>query len=341
MSPRKKLDAVVIGGGSFGTALTTLLTQLEKNVLLWVRREEQAEEINERHTNKRYYPDTKLPRGVQATTDLAGAIRRTKYVLVVVPSKAFRDVAGRIGNYIKGDQILVHATKGLEPETFKRMSEILREETCSLKIGVISGPNLAKEIMAGQPAGASVASHYNEVIDATQDLFRGNRIRVYGGHDVVGTEIGGTFKNIIALAAGSVAGMGLGDNTKSLLMTRGLSEMVRFGVALGADVFTFGGLSGIGDLMATCASPLSRNFRVGRGLAEGKKLDDVLEEIGQVAEGVPTTLAVHNKAVKLKLDLPIVAAVYRVLYESQPPQDALVDLMAIPVGSELAALRYE
>ncbi len=340
MSSGKNLDVLVVGGGSFGTALATLLAELGKRVHVWVRREEQAEEINKEHRNSQYLPEFELPSNLEATIDLAGSIRRTPVVLMVLPSRAFREVAGKVGDHIQGDQVLVHATKGLEIETFKRMSEILREETCSLKIGVISGPNLAVEIMAGHPAGASVASHYREVVDKIQDLFRGGRMRVYGGHDVIGTELGGAFKNIIAIAVGAVGGMGLGDNTKSLLMTRGLSEMARFGVALGADVFTFGGLAGIGDIMATCASPLSRNHRVGKGLAEGEKLDHILKTMGQVAEGVPTTKAVHHQAMELDLDLPIVRAVHSVLYEGQTTQEALAELMRLPVGDELAALRF-
>ena len=340
MSGRDPLDILVVGGGSFGTALASLLAEIGRRVHLWVRRKETAQEINRSHKNSRYFPDQELPGNLRATTDLGGAIRSAPIVLVVIPSQSFRQVASEIGNHIQGDQILVHATKGIEIETFKRMSEILREETCSLKIGVLSGPNLAGEIMARQPAGATVASRYEEVVDKVQAVFRSDRMRVYGGHDVIGTELGGAFKNIIALAAGAVDGMGFGDNTKALLMTRGLSEMARFGVALGADVFTFGGLAGIGDLITTCASPLSRNRRVGMALAKGEKLDDILKRIGQVAEGVPTTVAVHRQAKAIDLDLPIVRAVYATLYEGVSPVEALADLMRLPIGSELASLRY-
>lgn len=333
-------DILVLGGGSFGTALAGLLADLGKNPMMWVRREEQAREINREHTNSRYFPGLELPVGLRATTDLEGAIQGVPVVLVVVPSRSFRDVASGVGKFIKGDQVLIHATKGLEPGTYKRMSVILREETCALKIGVISGPSLAAEIMAGQPVGCVIASRYDEVIRETQALFESDRMRMYGGHDVVGTEIGGAFKNIIALAAGAVDGMGLGDNTKALLMTRGLSEMVRFGVARGAEILTFGGLAGIGDLIATCASPLSRNHRVGEGLAAGRKLDEILEEMGQVAEGVPTSAAVRQQADELGLDLPIVRAVYGVVHEGKGVAEALQELMEIPVGDELAALRY-
>jgi glycerol-3-phosphate dehydrogenase (NAD(P)+) len=340
MSVRDPVDVLVVGGGSFGTALAALLAETGRRVLIWVRRAEQAEQINREHRNSRYFPERELPPGLAATTDMESSVPAAPIVLMAVPSRSFRGVAALVGNCIQGDQVLVHATKGLEVESFKRMSEILREETCSLKIGVLSGPSLAAEIMARHPAGAIVASRYQEVVDKVQALFRSDRMRVYGGRDVIGTELGGAFKNIIAVAAGGVDGMGFGDNSKALVMTRGLSEMVRFGVALGAEVLTFGGLAGIGDLMATCASPLSRNHRVGVALARGEPLEDILNRMGQVAEGVPTTAAVHRQARALGLDLPIVRAVHGVLYEGLTTLQALQDLMRLPVGSELAALRY-
>ena len=205
---------------------------------------------------------------------------------------------------------------------------------------MLSGPNLATEIMAGHPAGATVASHYDDVIRTIQKLFKGERLRVYGGHDVVGTEVGGAFKNIIALASGMSDGVGFGDNTKALLLTRGLSEMARAGVALGADVFTFSGLTGIGDLMCTCASPLSRNYQVGERLARGETLDEILSDMTQVAEGIPTTAAVHRYATSIGLDLPIVRAFYNILYKGWTFPRAIKKLMSLPVGDELSTLRY-
>lgn len=277
MSVRDAVDALVLGGGTFGTALAALLTDQGRRIQLWVRRPEQAEEINTHHKNSRYLPDFDLPAGLVATSDLAQAVPGAPLVLMVIPSRAFRQVARQLGDSLQGDQILVHATKGIEIATFKRMSQVLREETCALKIGVLSGPNLSREIMAGHPAGSLLASRYAEVVTRTQVLFAGSRLRLYGGQDVIGTEVGGAFKNIIALAAGLSVGLGFGSNTQALLITRGLSEMARFGVAVGADVFTFGGLAGIGDLMATCASPLSRNHQVGARLAKGEGLDEILE----------------------------------------------------------------
>lgn len=337
---RESLDILVVGGGTFGTSLASVLSEMKRRVLLWVRRPELAEEINERHTNSRYLDGFELPPNLRATTELEESIRKAPIVLIVVPSRSFRDIARRVGDTATGSHILVHATKGIEIETFKRMSEVLREETCALKIGVLSGPNLAREIMGGQPSGALLASRFDEVTAAMQPLFASSRMRIYSGRDVVGTEIAGSFKNIIAIAAGVADGMKLGDNAKSLLVTRGLSEMARFGVALGADVFTFGGLAGIGDLMATCASRLSRNHQVGERLAQGEKTNQIIESMTQVAEGVPTTRAVHGQALQMKIDLPIVRAMHGILFEDWSCNEAVVRLMSLPVDKELAVLNY-
>jgi len=334
------MDVLVLGGGTFGTALASLLADQGRRVKLWVRREEQAEQINTTRKNERYLPDFELPASLEAVTDLGAAVKGAPLLLMVIPSKQFRNVARQVGDHLEGDQLVVHATKGIEIETFKRMSEVLREETCALKIGVLSGPNLSREIMAGHPAGALLASRYNEVVAKAQELFAGSRMRLYGGRDVIGTEVGGAFKNIIALAAGMAAGLGFGDNTKALLITRGLSEMARFGVAVGGDVFTFGGLAGIGDLMATCASPLSRNHQVGARMAKGETLQDILASTHQVAEGVPTTKAVYRQTVAMGLDLPIVRAVYARLYENWTNEQVVENLMTLPVGAELARLHY-
>lgn len=337
---RDRLDAFVLGGGSFGTALGTMLALNGRKVLMWINRPEPVREINQRHTNKTYFPEAKLPPTLRATTDLKRYVPLSDVIIMAIPSKYFRLVAQQVGDVIGGEQILVHVAKGLEPDTFKRMSVILREETCALKIGVISGPTLAKELMAGQMAGALVASHFDEVVVKTQSLFEGSPLRLYGGHDVIGTEIGGAFKNIIALLAGAAAGLGFGDNTKALLVTRGLSEMAQYGVANGAQVFTFGGLAGIGDLMATSFSPLSRNHQVGLRLAKGETLEGILKTTTQVAEGVTTTKVVYDQSKELNLDLPLVRAAHDVLYGGVTIADALEQLNQRPVGRELAGLQF-
>ncbi len=337
---RENWDVSVLGGGSFGTSLACVLVENNRRVIQWVRRPEQAEEINREHTNTRYLPGCQLPPELRATSELEQALGAVPVVLLAVPSKAFRQVARAVGDLIGGEKIVVHATKGIELDTFKRMSEVLREETCVLKIGVLSGPNLAKEMMAGHPSGALLASRYDEVAEAVLPLFARSRMRVYSGPDVIGTEVAGSFKNIIAIGAGVADGLKLGDNAKALLLTRGLSEMARFGVALGGDVFTFGGLAGVGDLMATCASPLSRNHQVGERLAQGEKLTEILSSMQQVAEGVPTAKAVFEHSRKMGLDLPIVRAVHGLLYEDWSSVRSLEFLMSLPTDRELAALRY-
>jgi len=332
------MDVLVVGGGAWGTTLASILAERGNRTRLWVREKDLASKINSRHVNETFLDGFRLPKELRAVTDLKRAVRGSPVVLMVVPSKHFRGVAREVGDALQGDQVLVHATKGIEVGTFKRMSEVLREETCALKIGLLSGPNLAREIMAGNPAGSLLASRYECVTRRVQPLFEGGRLRVYRGHDVVGAEVGGSFKNIIALAAGAADGMGLGDNAKSLLLTRGLLEMARFGTALGADPLTFSGLAGIGDLMATCASELSRNHQVGVRLARGEKVGDIVKSMHNVAEGVTTTKAVHRQAEALGLDLHVVQAVYSVLYEDNSTERALSQMMSGPVGDELAGL---
>jgi glycerol-3-phosphate dehydrogenase (NAD(P)+) len=217
------------------------------------------------------------------------------------------------------------------------MSEVVREETCVRKLGVLAGPNLARELAAGQPAGTLVASRYEEVFRRAHAALHGGCLRVYAGRDVIGAEIGGAFKNVVALAAGVAAGLGFGDNTRALLLTRGLSEMARLGVALGADPLTFGGMAGVGDLIATCMSPLSRNHQVGARLARGESLEAITREMKMVAEGVKTTRAIHELARGAGLELPIVHGVHRLLYQGAGVPELLAELMAIPTGPELSA----
>lgn len=339
MKTTRNTQALVVGGGSFGTALASLLAKNGKQVLLWVRREEQARAINRKHLNEDYFPEMKLPESLVATSDLAAAVSEVPVLLMAVPSKNFREVARQIGNHLTGEQVLIHATKGIEPGTFKRMSEILREETCALKIGAISGPNLAEELMKGFPAGATMASHFDEVVSQAQALYAGSPLRLYGARDVIGTEIGGAFKNIIALMSGAAHGLGFGDNTKALIVTRGLSEMTRYGVALGADPVTFSGLAGIGDLMATCTSALSRNFKTGNRFACGEKLADILGSSNQVVEGIPTTIAVYQQAKAMGLQLPMVRAVYGAFHEGKKVKELLAGLMGRPAGREAEQLQ--
>lgn len=337
---RRTYEVLVCGGGAFGSTLASLLAANGKKTAIWVRSQAQADEINNQHSNGKYLGDAPLDPGLKAVTDLGAAVPEAPVILMAIPTQALRSVARVVGDYLKGDQILAHAAKGLELGTYKRVSEILREETCARKIGVISGPNLAKEMIQGQPAGALIASRYPEVCRRFQDLYQGSLLRLYNGSDVIGTEICGAFKNIIAFMVGIAHGKGFKDNTKSLLVTRGLNEMVQFGVTSGAEFETFGGLAGVGDLMATCYSPFSRNRTVGERVGQGENWRDVVAAFGSVVEGITTTQAVYEKAIKLGLDLPIVTALYRVLYENAPIDAMENMLMSLPVGAEISRLSW-
>ena len=328
----------VIGAGNWGTTLAKVLGDNDKRTLLWARRDDLCREINETRQNSKYLPGFSLGPSVEATSDLERICKSTSLLIAVVPSHTMRETARELRNHVNAEHVIVHATKGIEQGTFKRMSEVLREETCVRKIGVISGPNLAKELAARQPAGTLVASRYDEVFERAHAALHNDYFRVYQGRDVIGAEIGGGFKNIIALAAGVAAGLGLGDNTKALLLTRGLSEMARFGVAMGAEVMTFGGMAGMGDLIATCSSPLSRNHQVGARLARGEKLEDIQRDMAMVAEGVKMAKAANDFALRKRLDLPIVRAVHNLLYGHHEVPLLLKELMNIPAGPEFAAL---
>jgi glycerol-3-phosphate dehydrogenase (NAD(P)+) len=247
--------------------------------------------------------------------------------LMVVPTSAFREVARELGEYVQGDQMILSASKGFEMDSFKRMTQILKEETCCKKVGALSGPNLAKEIMAKQPAATVLASNFREVIEAGARAIHADRFRVYLNEDVVGVEVGGAMKNIYAIAAGMLAGLSFGANTQAVMVTRGLAEMVRIGERVGAKLATFGGLAGMGDLIVTCGSALSRNYRVGFGIGQGKSLEDVVESLGMTAEGVRTTKAVHLFAQREGIYIPISEGMYRILYKQEGIGDVVSDLM--------------
>ena len=258
-----KESIAVIGAGSWGTTLAGILGANGHPVLLWVRNPQRCQQMQDTRENARYLPGHPLPDTVTPTHDLAATCQAARLILLVVPSHGLRQVARQMGEYLCGE--LVHATKGIEQRSFRRMSQVLREETCVRKIGVLTGPNLAREIASGHPAGTLVASNYQEVLDRWQAALHTPYFRVYQGHDVVGAEVAGAFKNIVAVVAGIVDGMGLGDNTRALLLTRGLYEMTQVGVAIGASAVTFGGLAGIGDLMATCAALVGEKLPDGAG----------------------------------------------------------------------------
>ncbi|MGE0712432.1 MAG: NAD(P)H-dependent glycerol-3-phosphate dehydrogenase [Planctomycetota bacterium] len=324
----------VLGGGSWGTVLAHLAGLAGAESVLWMRDAERARELSEEHTNRRYLGDFQLSPRLRGTTSLAEAVQGADLVIFAVPSSATRAIAAEAGEFLTGDQSVLSATKGLEPKTFLPMSEVIRAETCALKVGAVSGPNLAKEIVAGQPSATVVASHFVDVIRTGARLLHGDTFRVYGNRDLRGVELAGALKNVIAIASGLVSGMGFGHNVRAALVTRGLAEVQRLGVALGADPLTFSGLAGIGDLLVTCGSELSRNFRVGVGISQGRSLEAICEDLGEVAEGINTTRVVRDLAAREGVVMPISEGVARLLFDGEAPRDVMSDLMT-------RAARYE
>ncbi|MFN8671419.1 MAG: NAD(P)H-dependent glycerol-3-phosphate dehydrogenase [Candidatus Sericytochromatia bacterium] len=325
----------IIGGGSWGTTVANIIGDNNYKALLWLRNKDSVNEINTSHTNSKYLPDLKLSENIIATESLEEVAKKCNTIFFIVPSKGFKEVAFQLGNHLTGEHILIHGTKGLEKETFKRMSVILKEETPCKRIGVLSGPNLAKEIMKKNPSGSVIASAYDEVIEKGRKILDNNYFTVYGTKDMIGAELGGVFKNIIAIASGIADGLELGDNTKAMLITRGNIEMTRLGVNMGAEVSTFNGLSGIGDLIATCMSPLSRNYQVGYRLAKGETLEQIMETSVYVAEGVQTTKTINEYSIKKGVAMPIVRGVYKILFENKDIKKVINSLMNIKSGSEM------
>ncbi len=329
------MEVAVLGGGNWGTTLAHLSALAGCRVRLWLRSTEVMREIRERRTNRRYTGDVTLAEGIEPTSDLPEAIRGARIVLAVIPSSAARGVIRELGPLVSGQQVFVHATKGLELDTGKRISQMVREETAIRKMGVLSGPNIAPEILKGLPSATVVASQYPEVVEVTQRALTSARFRVYANDDVTGVELGGALKNIIAIASGIVSGLELGENTRSLLMTRGLAEMARFATHFGARPFTLAGLSGMGDLVVTCSSAHSRNYRVGLGLSQGKTVVQILKELGMVAEGVRTARVVHHIAEREGLYMPITSALHRLLEGEIDVHHALDWLMRQPARAEV------
>ena len=320
------LRITVLGGGSFGTAMANTAVRNGCDTMIWIRDEATAKEINETHINRRYLPDFQLEQDLRAVSDLETAVRDRDIILVAIPSHSFRSVLRQIKPFISA-QAVVSLTKGIEAKTFSFMSDIIREELPEVPYGVLSGPNLAKEIVAGQPAGTVIASHSELVRYAVQQALHSALFRVFASDDVNGVELGGALKNIYAVAMGMAAAYNVGENTKSMILTRALAEMSRFAVKLGANPLTFLGLSGVGDLFATCSSPLSRNYQVGYALGKGKTLQQATEELGQTAEGINTIVQVRARSNELDVYMPITCALYEVIFEGAPPMNIALSLM--------------
>ena len=332
----------VLGAGSWGTALAALLAANGHVVRLWAREESMVEALQTARENARYLPGIPLAPSIQPTRDRREAVAEAEVIVFAVPSGALRQVTEEFAPYLTPDVLLLSASKGLEDSTGLRMSQVLAAilPNAEARTVVLSGPNLAVEMARGVPTASVAASLNPEAVAAIQKLFTYQSpptFRVYTSGDVIGVELGGAIKNVIAIGAGVCDGLGFGDNAKAALMTRGLSEAVRLGRAQGADEMTFMGLSGVGDLIATGASSLSRNYRVGKALGQGRSLFDTLAELGQVAEGVPTTRALCDLAARSHIEMPLCSALNAVLFENRSAPEMIHALMLRPPKPERAA----
>ncbi|MCL5981682.1 MAG: NAD(P)H-dependent glycerol-3-phosphate dehydrogenase [Firmicutes bacterium] len=321
------MRVAVIGAGGWGTALTVVLAANHQNVTLWARRGELCLSMRETRENIAYLPGLTLPVNLQITSDLEQAVQGKEALVLAVPSHAVRTTARLLSPYIGRDTMVVNCAKGLEEGSQLRLSDVLRSELPQLKVAVLSGPNHAEEVGRRIPTATVVSSADRAVAEAAQDLLMTPFFRVYTNPDLVGVELGGALKNVIAIGAGISEGLGFGDNTKAALMTRGLVEIARLGVRLGADPLTFAGLSGIGDLAVTCTSRHSRNRNLGFALGAGKKLEEALAGMQMVVEGVRTTQAAWLLAQKHDTEMPITGELYQVLFAGKEPRAAVEALM--------------
>lgn len=317
----------VAGGGNFGTVIANIVGARGHDVQLWMRDAAQVEEACRRRENVRYLPGHPLHRNVSPTADLASAVAGSRMVFVSVPSASLREVTREIGRHLVPGTFVISTTKGIEAEGFLLMSEVIAETCPGARIGVLSGPNIAEEIAAGDFTGTVIASHDDELREFVQQTVHSRSFRVYSNPDLYGVELGGALKNIYAIASGMATALGAGQNTLSMLVTRALAEMSRFAASLGANPLTFLGLAGVGDLMVTCTSPLSRNFQLGRAVGEGRSLQEAQDALGKLAEGVNTIAAVHRRAAELGVPMPIVQGLHEILFEGRNLAEVLVRLM--------------
>lgn len=328
----------VLGTGSWGTAFSMVLADAGSEVVLWGRRDEVVAAVNEAHENTDYLPGIALPDSVTATADAAAALERAEVVVLAVPSQTLRGNLTAWAPLLPADCVLVSLMKGIELGTTKRMSEVIGEVTGARpeRIAVVSGPNLAKEIAQRQPAASVVACADEAVAEKLQLVCSTPAFRPYTNTDVVGVELGGAVKNVIALAVGMAKGMGMGDNSQASIITRGLAEITRLGVAQGADVTTFAGLAGVGDLVATCMSPLSRNRTFGENLGRGMTLEEVVAATRQTAEGVKSAQSILDLARAHHVDMPIVEHVNAAVHDGLPPAEIVRRIMSRTTKSETA-----
>jgi len=327
MTELSKPSVVVLGGGSFGTVIANLAAANGCASTLWLRDAELVEDMRQTRENSRYLPGFRLEDTLRFSSDLAEAVAGAELVFVAIPSKAFRQVVRAVRPHLAPRPMLISMTKGIEADSFALMSQILREEVPNARLGVLSGPNLAKEIAARMPAGTVIASLDPDMRARVHQALAGPVFRVFANTDLFGVELGGALKNIYAIATGMAAAQKVGENTRSMLLTRALAEMSRFAVQMGANPLTFLGLAGVGDLFATCSSPLSRNYQVGFALGSGKKLADIVADLEQTAEGINTILQVRQQADRLGVYMPIVAGLYEVIFNERPLPEVAAAMM--------------
>lgn len=327
----------VLGAGAWGTALSLHVTQRGEGGRLWTWQPEHAEQLRTGRENSAYLPGFPLPPSVEVSSDLDEVVSGATIVLVVVPSPSVRSVLEAARSSLRPDAIVVIASKGIEPDSLMLMSEVALDVLGAERapsIVALSGPSFALEVARGVPTNLVAAGIDPEMTRFAQHTLAGERLRIYASDDVIGVEVGGALKNVIAIAAGASDGLGFGHNTRAALITRGLSEMARLAVAKGGGPLTLSGLAGMGDLVLTCTAELSRNRTVGYELGRGKRLEDVLKNLGHVAEGVTTAHSAYHLASQIGVELPIVSEVYRVLYEGKPVGEAVRDLLNRPLGKE-------
>ena len=329
----------VIGAGSWGTAVAAICAR-NAPTTLWARRQELADEVNTDHTNLTYLPNFALPEKLRCTHSLEDALDRADVVVMAVPSHGFRAVLEEAQPCLAPGAALVSLTKGVEQGSLKRMTEVIAEVAPGHDAGVLTGPNLAKEVMSGYPAASVVAFTDDGIGAELQRLFASDAFRVYTNRDVVGCEVAGALKNVMAIASGIADGMGFGDNTRAALITRGLAELTRLGIALGGEAITFSGLAGMGDLVATCISPQSRNRHVGEQLGKGRTIDEIVAEMKMVAEGVKTSRPVCALGQQFGVEMPISEHVVKVLYEDVPAKEMVRSLMLREARSELHGIQH-
>lgn len=331
------MEAGVVGGGGWGTAFALHLGRLNIRTKLWVREAEIFEELRSRRQNRLFLPGFSLPSEVGFTESIAEAVRAADVVFIAVPSRFCRQVYADMASSVRAGQILVSLTKGIEEISLKRMSEVMAEvfpASSASHVAVLSGPSFAREVAERHPTAVVVASADMDVARTIQRLVSDLSFRVYTSEDVIGVELGGALKNVVALATGISDALEFGHNSRAALITRGLAEITRLGLKLGANKETFLGLAGLGDLVLTCTARMSRNYHVGFELGQGKSLPRILASMKMVAEGVTTTISVRRLAAREGVDMPISAEVYKVLYENKSPRDSLRDLMSRQLGVE-------